>query len=101
MLWGRTAAMVRPPRRSACGRAKPLFVGYDLLVALNYSDLSNVGKSVAHVPKEWRGRDRVPTPSGVQEMVVLSEQGLYFFLGRSDKPKALTMQKWVAGEVLP
>ena len=34
-------------------------------------------------------------------MVVLSEQGLYFFLGRSDKEKALPFQKWIAGDVLP
>ena len=34
-------------------------------------------------------------------MHCLSEPGLYFFLGRSDKPKALPFQKWVAGEVIP
>ena len=34
-------------------------------------------------------------------MTTLSEQGLYFFLGRSDKPKALPYQKWLAGEVVP
>ncbi|QGQ71226.1 ORF6C domain-containing protein [Halomonas sp. PA16-9] len=32
---------------------------------------------------------------------MLSEQGLYFFLGRSDKPKALPFQMWLAGDVLP
>jgi prophage antirepressor-like protein len=34
-------------------------------------------------------------------MSAISEQGLYFFLGRSDKPAALPFQKWLAGEVLP
>jgi prophage antirepressor-like protein len=34
-------------------------------------------------------------------MAVLSEQGLYFFLARSDKPLALPFQKWIAGEVPP
>ncbi|MBF0418391.1 MAG: hypothetical protein HQL86_09110 [Magnetococcales bacterium] len=34
-------------------------------------------------------------------MLIPSEQGLYFFLGRSDKPKALPFQKWLAGQVLP
>lgn len=58
-------------------------------------------KTIQHVPEEWRGVGSVPTPSGDQEVVTLSEQGLYFFLARSDKPKALPMQKWVAGEVLP
>ena len=41
------------------------------------------------------------TLGGTQELWCISEQGLYFFLNRSDKPKALPMQKWVAGEVLP
>ena len=34
-------------------------------------------------------------------MLMLSEQGLYFFVARSDKPRALPFQKWLAGEVLP
>lgn len=34
-------------------------------------------------------------------MVVLTEQGMYFYLIRSDKPKALPLQKLVAGDVLP
>jgi len=53
------------------------------------------------VPDEWKGVKRIHTPGGFQQMSVLAEQGLYFFLNRSDKPKALPMQKWVAGEVLP
>jgi prophage antirepressor-like protein len=58
-------------------------------------------KSIIHVPEEWRGVSSVPTPPGIQEMATLTEQGLYFFLARSDKPKALPFQKWIAGEVLP
>ena len=34
-------------------------------------------------------------------MLIISEQGLYFFLGRSDKPVALPFQKWLAGDVIP
>ncbi len=59
------------------------------------------GKTIAHVPTEWRGVGSVPTPSGDQEMALLSKQGLLFFLGRSDKPKALAMQKWAWGTVIP
>lgn len=57
--------------------------------------------TIAHIPEEWKGADRVATPGGIQEMITLSEQGLYFFLARSDKPKALPFQKWIVGEVLP
>lgn len=80
-----------------CG--EPLFVAKDLAEGLGY--VWNGTARIEHVPEEWRGVTSVVTPSGVQEMAVLTEQGMYFFLARSDKPKALPMQKWVAGEVLP
>ena len=41
------------------------------------------------------------TLGGEQDMLILTEQGLYFFLCRSDKPTARPFQKWLAGEVLP
>lgn len=74
------------------------FVAKDVAEALEYTWS---GTRVSHVPQEWRGMTSVVTPSGTQEMITLSEQGLYFFLGRSDKPKALPYQKWIAGEVMP
>lgn len=74
-------------------------VAKDVAEALGYS--WNGMQRIAHVPEEWRGVTSVVTPSGAQDMAVLSEQGLYFFLARSDKPKAIPFQKWLAGEVLP
>lgn len=83
------------------GNGEYWFVAKDILNALNYGQNSNPSRVIAHVPQEWRGHKRIMSPSGAQEMLCLSEQGLYFFLGRSDKPKALPFQKWLAGEVLP
>lgn len=86
----------------------PWFVAKDVAEALDYT--WNATKTIGHVPEEWRGVESVSTPQKnqhgsqgeqVQDLAVLSEQGLYFFLGRSDKPKALPFQKWLAGEVLP
>lgn len=77
----------------------PLFVAKDVAEALEYT-WSGTAR-IEHVPAEWRGVTSVVTPSGVQEMAVLTEPGLYFFLGRSDKPKALPFQKWAAAEVFP
>lgn len=77
----------------------PWFVAKDVARALNYQWKGIA--SIRHVPEEWRGVTSVQTPSGEQEMLTLSEPGLYFFLGRSDKPGALPFQKWLAGEVLP
>ena len=61
---------------------------------------------VGHVPEIWKGVKRINTRSenGVEqerEMLCLTEQGLYFFLGRSDKKAALPYQMWIAGEVVP
>lgn len=78
---------------------EPLFVAKDVALALEYE--WNGNKTVGHIPSEWRGVESVSTPGGSQPMQVITEQGLYFFLGRSDKPKALPFQKWLAGEVLP
>ena len=37
----------------------------------------------------------------LRDMLCVSEQGLYFFIARSDKPKAIPFQKKIAGEILP
>ncbi|MCP5197332.1 MAG: Bro-N domain-containing protein [Gammaproteobacteria bacterium] len=75
------------------------FVAKDVAEALEY--VWNGTECVRHVPEKWRGVRSVLTPSGLQEMVVLAEQGLYFFVLRSDKPKAFPFQEWLAGDVLP
>ena len=75
------------------------FVAKDIAQALGYGRFdSNLIKSV---PEIWKGTKRIRTPGGMQAMTCISEQGLYFFLGRSDKKAALTFQMWLAGEVLP
>ena len=75
------------------------FVAKDVAEALGYDWHGT--SNISHVPEEWRGVRSVRTPSNDQNMAVLSEQGLYFFLARSDKPKALPFQKWIAGTVVP
>lgn len=77
---------------------QPLFVAKDVAEALGYSWQTNV---IGHVLPEWKGVRPINTPGGPQNLSVLTEPGLYFFLGRSDKPKALHFQKWIAGEVVP
>lgn len=75
------------------------FVAKDVAEALEYSYWQpNI---VAHVPEVWKGIKRINTPGGYQEMLCLTENGVYFFLGRSDKKKALPYQMWIAGEVVP
>ena len=79
---------------------EPWWGAKDVAEALGYAS-NNITQIISHVPNEWKGSNRIATPSGSQEMQCLSEQGLYFFLGRSDKDTALPFQKWIAGEVIP
>lgn len=80
---------------------EPLFVVKDVLESLGYSTNSKPSRSIAHIPEIWKGVHPINTIKGVQELQVLTEQGLYQFVCRSDKPKAIPFQQWLAGEVLP
>jgi prophage antirepressor-like protein len=81
-------------------RGEPWFVAKDVAEALGYK-WKGPSDNLGHVPNEWQGVQSVRTPGGTQRMAVLTEQGLYFFVARSDKPKALPFQKWIAGDVVP
>lgn len=63
--------------RTVSVNGDPWFVAKDIADALGYS--WNANKTIGHVPAEWRGVESVSTPSGPQEMLVLSEHGMYFF----------------------
>jgi anti-repressor protein len=83
-------------------------VARDVAEALEYPEtsMSNIGTLFQSVPKEWAGRKRITVRSGngveqERDVFCVSEQGLYFFLARSDKAKSLPFQKKIAGEILP
>lgn len=71
----------------------PWFVARDVVEAVE-AVWKGVSGSIAHVPDQWKGVRSVQTPGGVQQMAVLTEQGVYFYLTRSDKPKAIPIQMW-------
>jgi prophage antirepressor-like protein/phage anti-repressor protein len=100
---GQTLAFVFGDRqvRGTWIGGEPWWVAADVLQGLDYAENSKPSRVMAHVPEPWKGVNRIHTPGGEQEMLLISEQGLYFFLGRSDKPKALPFQMYYAGEVLP
>lgn len=82
------------------------FVAKDIAQALGYAEGSNPARLIQSVPQIWTGvkRFHIRSENGVEqerELLCLAEQGLYFFLGRSDKPAALSYQMWIAGEVVP
>ena len=77
------------------------FVARDIAEALDYNTDGGMNRIFGNVPELWKGGKRIATPGGEQEMLCLTEQGLYFFLGRSDKKKAVPYQMWIAGDVVP
>ena len=86
------------PIRAVNVSGEAWFVAKDVVEAV---DAVWGARAIAHIPNEWKGVYRIHTPGGHQEMAILSEHGVYFYLNRSDKPKALPVQMWLAGEVLP
>ena len=82
---------------------EPWFAFKDIATSLEYSSqsISATHKLIATVPKQWKRLIEFDTAGGSQKLWALNEQGMYFFVCRSDKPKALPFQMWLAGEVLP
>lgn len=75
------------------------FVGKDVASILGYSDASStVSKKV---DSEDRGLAKMATPSGLQEMTVINESGLYSLILGSKLPAAKSFKRWVTSEVLP
>lgn len=77
----------------------PWFVGRDVAHVLGYS---NPSRDVArHTTERQRGMYRIGTPSGDQDVVVISEPGIYRLVMRSNLEAAVQFQDWLSEEVLP
>ena len=78
---------------------EPWFVGKDVAVALGYSEpRSAVSKKI---DKEDKGVAKMETPSGIQEMTIINESGLYTLIFESKLESAKRFKHWVTSEVLP
>lgn len=78
---------------------KPWFVGKDICVALGYRD--STGAVRKRVDEEDRGVAKIATPSGMQDMSIVSESGLYALIFGSKLPSAKQFKRWVTCDVLP
>lgn len=73
-------------------------VAKDVADVLGYREAKDF---LRQVPESHKGRQRVPTLNGTQEMLVVDEAGLYRGVLRSNKPEAEPFMEWVTAEVLP
>jgi prophage antirepressor-like protein len=111
-LWGTLVEDLRPaptpnlimtdfqsrPVRMILINGEPWWVLADVARVLGYGS----AKDAARLLKEkHKGRRISPTPSGDQEMIIVSEAGLYRLMMRSNHPQADAFEDWVLEEVLP
>lgn len=77
---------------------EPLFVAADVCAAL---DLGNVSAALSRLDDDDKGIISIDTLGGPQQMVIISESGLYSLILGSRKPEAKPFKRWVTSEVLP
>ena len=86
------------PIRVAMRDGEPWFCAADVCKCLG---ISFSGKTLEKFAAEEKGRYPISTLGGKQELLFVSEAGLYRLIFRSDKPAAAQFQRWVFHEVLP
>lgn len=84
--------------RSTIIDGEPWFVASDVCRALTIADAS---MAVARLDEDEKGTNTVGTLGGSQEMIVISESGLYSLTLTSRKEEAKRFKKWLTSEVLP
>lgn len=78
---------------------EPWFVGKDVATALGYEKPTDAVRK--HTDMEDRGISKMETPSGIQEMTIINESGLYSLVLSSKLPTAKKFKRWVTNEVIP
>lgn len=77
---------------------EPWFVAADVCRILGIRDTSD---AVSRLEDDEKGTGKTGTPGGEQEVLIVSESGLYALIFRSRKPNSVKFRRWVTGEVLP
>lgn len=75
---------------------EPWFVAADVCAVITIST-----EQTRRLDDDEKGLRTVQTPGGQQEMVTISESGLYSLILTSRKPEAKRFKRWVTHEVLP
>lgn len=84
--------------RIADQNGEPWFVGADVCASLGVSKARN---ALSRLPDDEKGALNVGTPGGEQQMIIISEPGMYRLVLTSRTEKAEAFKKWVVSEVLP
>jgi len=79
-------------------QGEPWWVAKDVAMVLEYPAAKD---AVRLLDEDEKGAHKLPTPGGEQNMIVITESGLYTLIIRSNKPEAKTFRRWITHEVLP
>lgn len=77
---------------------QPEWIAQDVCAVL---DIKDHAAAIEKFDDDERGTTSILTLGGKQNMLTVTEPGLYRLIFRSDKPKAKKFQKWVFSDVLP
>jgi len=77
---------------------QPRFLAADLARVLGYRDAVNACRKL---DSDEKGTHQVSTPGGKQEMLLVTEPGLYSLVLLSRRAEAKAFKKWVTTKVLP
>lgn len=78
----------------------PEWIAADVGAVLGISQ-STLSERVSKMPETWKGMYSIHTLGGQQQMLTVTEPGLYELIFRSDKPAAQRFRVWMFEEVLP
>lgn len=80
-------------------KGEPMFIAKDVCEVLGISDHR---QAVDALDDDEKGTGyNVPTPSGPQNMIAVTESGLYTLIFKSRKAEAKAFRKWITAEVIP
>lgn len=77
---------------------EPRWVAADVAKVLGFSEASAMTR---HLDADEKGLSNWQTPGGEQQMITITESGLYSAILRSRRPEAKDFKRWVTREVLP
>lgn len=80
------------------GDGEPRWVAADVAKILEFTEASAMTR---HLDEDEKGLSSWQTPGGEQQMITITESGLYSAILRSRKPEAKEFKRWVTREVLP
>ena len=84
--------------RSVMIAGSPWFVVKDACSALKLADTTS---AIRGLDEDEKGKIRLFTSSGEQEMNIINESGLYVLAFNSQKAEAVAFRRWVTNVVLP